>query len=155
MTQTTGSKPVELLPDADALTGTELMHVVQNGSSRKVALSELGVGGGSYKYGAFAVSDILAGEILMDHQVAVGHVLRADFVDVVVQAGSPPVADWAMDVQHGNVSIGTITIHPDGTVTKTTGGVDVLVGSNDFITAIAPAVADGAIGRVRFTFRGN
>jgi hypothetical protein len=146
------SKPVTDLPAADPLSGDELIHVVQHGSSRKTTAAS--IGGGAYHYGSFAVAAIGAGEILMDHVVATPHVLAANFAGCVASVGTPPDGNWIADIQKNGVSIGSLTIHPDGTVTWPAVAA-VAVAAGDVIALIAPAIADGSIARLRFTFKGS
>lgn len=155
------SKPVELLPDANPLDGTELVHVVQSGSSRKVAVNQLGgVEAGAattyYHYGSFAVTSIGASEVLMDHIAASDHTLGDNFPDNVASCGTLPAADWVADVQLNGASIGSLTIASvDGTATwVSTGGATAVV-AGDVVSVIGPASADAAIARLRFTFKGS
>lgn len=109
-----------------------------------------------YHYGSFAVASILASEILMDHQVASSHTISANFAGCVFAVGTPPAADFVLDVQYDGVSIGTVTIHHDGTWTgATSGGTAKNIVANHYVTAVAPIGADASIARLRFTFRGT
>lgn len=146
------SKKVPDLPPANPLTGAELVHVVQDGSSRHASAAALG--GGAYHYGAFAVASIGASEILMDHIVATAHTLTGDLAGCVASAGVHPAANWVCDLQHNGVSIGSLTIHPDGTTLWLTSGGAVAVAAGDVVSVVAPAGVDGSIGRVRFTLKG-
>lgn len=146
------SKKVPDLPPADPLTGAELVHVVQDGSSRHASAAALGQG--AYHYGAFAVAAIGASEILMDHCVATPHTLTGDLAGCVASAGVAPAANWVADLQHNGVSIGSLTIHTDGTTLWLTSGGAVAVAAGDVVSLVAPADVDGSIGRVRFTLKG-
>lgn len=150
------SKQIQQLPPADPLTGTELVHVVQNGSSRQASAQALASGGtAAYHYGSFAVSAIASSEILMDHIVASAHTLQAGFAGCVASCGTPPAADWVASILNNGAAIGSLTIHADGSHTFATSGGAVAVAIGDLITVQAPATVDGAIARVRFTLKGT
>ena len=153
-----GSKPVELLPDADPLTGLEYVHVVQDGSSRKVRTSELGGGGGFYHYGSFAVDSIGSSEILMDHIVASAHTIEVDFAGCVASVGTPPAAPWVATIfltpaVGAPAAIGSITIDGAGLVTFSV-TAEIAIAAGDVVSLIAPVDVDASIARLRFTFRG-
>lgn len=153
------SEPLELLPDADPLNGTEYLYVVQNGSSRKVRAADLGAGGGFYHYGSFAVDSIASNEILMDHIVASAHTISVDFAGCVIGAGTPPAADWTANIFHtpagggAGSSIGTVTLHADGTHTFSA-TAEIAIAAGDVVSLIAPVDVDASIARLRFTFKG-
>lgn len=149
------SEPLELLPPAGPIQPGDMLYVVQNGSSRRTTVTELGVGGaGGYSYGSFAVSDIGASEILIDHIVRKAHTIADNFASFKVDAGVAPAADWVAEIQHNNAPIGTVTIDTLGAVTfSATAAIPVAVGA--VMTLIAPAVADATIGRLRATFGGE
>jgi hypothetical protein len=146
------SKQIPQLPPAGPLDGTELVHVVQAGSSRWATAAALF--GGAYHYGSFAVAAIGSSEILMDHIVATAHTLSDDFAGCVAGAGVAPAADWVASIQLNGVAIGTLTIHADGTHAFVTTGGSVAVAAGDVVTLIAPAGIDAALARLRFTFKG-
>jgi hypothetical protein len=149
------SKQIENLPVANPLDGGELVHVVQDGSSRQTTVAAIASGGtAAYHYGSFAVSAIGASEILMDHIVATAHTLQDDFAGCVASVGSAPVADWVANVQLNGASIGSLTVHADGTHTFLTTGGAVAVPAGSVVSVIAPAGADASIARLRFTFKG-
>jgi hypothetical protein len=153
-----GSKPVELLPDADPLTGAEWVHVVQDGSSRKVPSSSLGGGGGAYHYGSFAVDSIGSSEILMDHIVATAHTLSVDFAGCVASVGTPPAAPWTATIFHtpaagAAAEIGTFTIDGAGLVAWSV-TAEIPIAAGDVVSVIAPVDVDASIARLRFTLRG-
>lgn len=108
-----------------------------------------------YHYGAFAVEDIAASEILMDHVVAKGHRLFDDFAGAIASVGTNPAADWTADIQVNGVSIGSLEIDTAGVATFTTTGSFTDVEIGDVVTVIAPAVADASIERLRFTLQGR
>jgi hypothetical protein len=109
-----------------------------------------------YNYGGFAVQNILASEIVMDHIATVAHTLQANLVGCRVSVGTNPAATFALDVQKNGASIGTISIANTGVVTLTTvGGTAKAIVAGDVVTIIAPAGVDASIARLRFTLRGT
>jgi hypothetical protein len=123
-------------------------------------LASAGPGGGegvpwAYRYGTFAVGDILGDEILLDYHVTTGHRLQSNFAGCKVSVGTPPESDMILSVQLNNVEIGTITISSTGQVTMVTnGGVSVQVSINDILTVKAPATPQPALARLRMIFVG-
>lgn len=105
-----------------------------------------------YKYGGFAVSAILASEILMDHVVVEDHTLRGNLEGSRISCGANPAANFVCQLSKNGVAIGTMQLSTGGVATLTTAGGDpvtVIVG--DIITLTAPPSPDASIGRLRFT----
>lgn len=163
------SKEIADLTHAEDWTGVEI-HIVRgvvrdgagavtnHGNSRRVTLAEfaaqLGSLGAGYNYGSFAAAAIGASEILMDHIVVVAHTLADDFAGSRASVGLNPAAAWSADVQKNGVSIGSLAISIAGVVTFNTTAGAVAMAAGDVLTVVAPAGADAAIGRLRFTFKG-
>ena len=105
-----------------------------------------------YRYGGFAVSGILADEVLLDHLVSEPHTLAPNLAGCFVSAGTLPSGTFTLTVARNGVEIGTMTIAPSGaTSLLTTGGSAQAISAGDFVSVRAPAIADPAIGRLRFT----
>lgn len=145
-----------LASDSDATVLTKFAAYVGSGI-------EGGGGGGepvptadTYRYGGFATSNILAGEVLMDHEVTQDHTLRANLWGSYASVGSPPSAAWTARLLLDGADIGAIEINGDGMVEMTTiGGLPVEVPAGATVTLIGPAEANDIIGRFRFTFDGD
>lgn len=113
-------------------------------------------GPNTYRYGGFAVGGISAGEVLMDHVVTLAHSLPANFAGSQASVGTNPAATWTGNVYKNGVLIGTLSISTGGVVTwATTGGTAVALIPGDVVTLVAPAVSDGSIARLRYTFEGS
>jgi hypothetical protein len=110
---------------------------------------------GRVQYGSFAVSDIIASEILLDYEVRIAHTIPDNFAGSGASVVGNPTASWTADIQLNDVSIGYFTISTTGEATfvmTAAGPVDVAIG--DIITVIGPADVDATITRLRFTILG-
>lgn len=143
-------------------TGTKRFHwdgtnIVLNGNVIATNLSGTNTGDQvlEYRYGGFAVSDITASEILMDHVVTTAHTLADDFAGCRASVGTNPAAVWAADIQLNGVSVGSLSISTGGVATFTTTGTTVAVAAGDVVTLVAPAGVDASIARLRWTFEGT
>jgi hypothetical protein len=109
----------------------------------------------AYRYGSFAVADILPNEILLDYHVTSSHTLQPNFAGSKFSMTTPPAAEFILTVYKGATVIGQITLNPDGTIEPvTTGGLAIGVPIDSIITVRGPGVQDETIGRVRMTFVG-
>jgi hypothetical protein len=109
----------------------------------------------SYRYASFAVDGIVASEILLDYHVTTEHRLQANFAGCRFSVGTPPAADFPLQVLKDGALIGTITIKPDGTMLRESlNASSVLFPVNSIVTVRAPAGVDAAIRRLRMTFVG-
>ena len=135
-----GPRGPEGLPGAKGDPGT-------NGTNGKNAV---------YRFGMFATTGILAGEILMDHVVAQACTLGPDFAGSVASCGSPPEALWTGAITLNETPVGALEITPDGVATLSTLSPDPIpLVPLDVVTLTAPEPADAAIGRVRITLTGE
>ena len=145
------------------LDGGELLPLFQDGRQVAISVYHLLNGAlpspalaiGHYRYGGFAVGDILAGEVLLDHIVAAGHSLASDFAGCVASVGTPPASFWAAALTVNGQAAGALTVGTDGTsrfVNPWDRPVSVAVG--DVVTITAPDAPDPTIARLRFTLSG-
>ena len=107
-----------------------------------------------YRFGGFAVADILSGEIILDHVVAEPCTLGANFYRSIADASTPPeVAPWVAEVTKNGLAIGSVSINASGKgVLTTTGAAPVSLSPGDYVTVTAPRQPDAKIGRLRVTF---
>jgi len=111
--------------------------------------------GPHYHFGTFAVSNITASEILMDHVVATACTLADEFAGCRASVGANPAASWVASIQVNGNAVGTLTIGTNGAVTFTTTGTTVPLAVGDVVTLVAPGAADTSIARLRVTFKGT
>lgn len=150
-------KEIADLTEAATLVGTELLHVVQGGNSRKVALSrvifetkrpyDLRVGFIETPTAAQVIDLIVTGREIS---------LPANFAGSVGNTGVNPSASFVLDVRDDGVSIGTITVSTAGALTfATAGGTAKTVAAGSVITVVAPASVDATIENLNITLLGT
>lgn len=106
----------------------------------------------AYRYGTFAPGGIVANELLLDYHVTTTHTIQPNFVDFGISVGTPPSEEYVLTVMRGVEIIGTITIHPNGSIVRmTTDGLAINVPVNSWVSIHAPAVPDDVISRLRIT----
>ena len=126
------------LPAADALTGAELLPVVQAGTTRKVsAAALLAAIGGSLRFALSA--PLLAGETVFSEPAASAWTIVANFEGSTARLVGGDLSaphDVTIIRARGDmiVQIGALTLRPDGTFTlATAGGAPVAIAADDVI----------------------
>lgn len=97
-----------------------------------------------------------SGEVLLISVFADDVLFPINFSGSVGYVTTNPTASFAMDVQKNGVTVGTVTVGTDGSVSfATTGAVEVTFSSGDAMTVVAPATVDATIADCGFTFKGG
>jgi hypothetical protein len=108
----------------------------------------------TYRFGGFAIATIASGEVLMDHVVVEAHTLPQNLSGSIASCGQPPSSTWVGTVLKNGAPIGSLTVTTAGACTFTSSqALQALPG--DIIALVGPDTADEAIGRLRWTFRGE
>lgn len=109
-----------------------------------------------YAIAGFAVANILASEVLTDHEVVRACTLAANFFGSAVSVGTNPAASFVLRILRNGILVGTITISTAGGVLlATVNGAPVPLAVGDILSVIAPATVDPSIARLRYTLKGN
>lgn len=154
----------EITANLDPLDGTEQFHMVKNNNSRRVTLAEIAeyiLGFRPYlvPFGFDNVSSpLIVGETLLAHVVEQAVTFPDDFANSVGYLEDAPGAqvdlDVAQDSGAGPVSVGTITLKTDGTVTFATSGAEVTFAAGETLV-ITPLSVDGDLTTAAFTLYGT
>ena len=158
------NKEVPEIPLANPLDGTEQLHIVQGGNSRRVTIAMvtqymLGFTPYLIPFGFDASTSPLAmGEVLLAHTFAQAVNFADDFASSVGYLDDAPSAqvdlDVAKDTGAGPVSIATISLLIDGTVTFATTDEDVSFAIGDTMV-ISPLSTDGDLTTGAFALYGT
>lgn len=158
------TKKISELDPATALTGTELVEVVQDGANVQTtmtAIADFASSGGTgikYRFG-FSIENTapLASEVLLRHVAQTGVTFADDFAGSVGRlrpSGPNPATSQAFSILHNGSAVGTMTISTGGAVTFATTGGALAIAAGDEIRVEAPAAPDAALVGVSVTFYG-
>lgn len=154
------TKKISELDPAAALTGAELVEVVQDGVNVQTTaqdIADLGGGGGGdtiYRVGFFWTTAPAASEVLLLHTFSDNMTFADDFAGSVADVGTNPAATFDLDVQKNGASVGTISIATGGAVTFTSTGGAVSFATGDQMKLVGPATP-GTAANVSITFKGT
>lgn len=110
---------------------------------------------GTYSFSFWFTEPPAASEVLTILVADQAFTIPANFAGLQSSVGTNPTASFAMDVQRNGVSIGTITVATDGSVSAATiGAAAKAISSGDVIRVIAPATADATAADMAFTIIG-
>jgi hypothetical protein len=153
-----GLRGGDITVTASAAGAQPIVKLMGIGGELAIAAAEGAGGAGSawaYRYGAFAVSNIAADEILMDYHVTTAHRLQSNFAGCKASMTVPPLVDFYAKVLVNDLQVGSIAFNLDATVVLiTNGGSSVIVPINSIVTVKAPPEIDAQISRIRMTFVG-
>lgn len=109
-----------------------------------------------YRFAGFASSDILADEVLLEHEVLDPFTLSANLSDCRLSCGTNPADTWTALVKKNGVNIGSMSLSTTGVPTlTTTDGTSKSFVPGDIISLVAPSTADASIAGVRYSFKGT
>lgn len=158
------NKEIPEIAAGATLDGTEQLHVVQLGNSRRITIASLAeyiLGFRPYliPFGFDASTTALAvGEVLLAHVFQNAVDFADDFAGSIGYLGAAPDVqvdlDVAQDSGAGPVSIGTISLLVDGTVAFASTGAEVSFAAGDALI-ITPLSTDGALTTGAFALYGT
>lgn len=148
------TKKISELDPATALAGTELLEIVQAGSSRKVTADEIG------KLARYSIpfgftSPLSASEMLLIHVFAEAVTLPDNFAGARAAIGVNPTATAVLTVTRNADTVGTISISTAGVVTFDTTGAEVVFAVGDVLRIVAPTTADTTLANCAITLIGR
>lgn len=157
------NKEIPDLTAASALDGTELVHGVQSGNSRKITVDQVSTliegrvaaVAKPFSLGTFMVDNTEANQVLLDWTFTFAGSFPDDFSTSEIPApDTNPAAAWTASVTLNGTAVGSISVSTAGVVTKSTTGGALSFTAGNRLKVIGPVAADASIKGLSMTFEG-
>jgi hypothetical protein len=134
------------------LAGTETVHIVQGGNSRKTPVSSLFVG--YYDIALFAAGVMAASEVILRFTATRAFSIAAAASGSKASAGTAATASTILNLKKNGSSFGTLEFAAAATVGVFTQGTLVNFAAGDVIQISGPATADATLANISISLKG-
>ena len=151
------NKAIPDLIAAGALTGAELLEVVQSGNSRKVSAAALAASPGApIDIGTYVSGTPSANEVILRYVFTRAVTFADEFAASQGSAGAAATGSTTFLVRKNGSNVGTIVFAASGTIaTFTTTGTTVSFAAGDVLDIVAPASPDATLANISVTLAGT
>jgi hypothetical protein len=135
------------------LAGTETVHIVQGGNSRKTPVSSLFVG--YYDIALFAAGVMTASEVILRYTVVRAFSIPATATGSKASAGTAATTATTLAIKKNGTNFATLDFAASATLGVFTQTTATSFAVGDVIQIVGPAVADAGLANLSITLKGT